>query len=68
MVVLDQQGHPLKGIANNELVGTAGFFRWDGDRDDGSRARMGFYVVQFEVFDPTGAVRRYLRRTVVASR
>jgi hypothetical protein len=65
--VFDQQGHRLKRVADNELLGPSGFFRWDGDRDDGARARRGYYVVQFEVFNATGEVRTYLRRMVIAS-
>jgi hypothetical protein len=67
VAVFDQQGHKLKSIANNELLGASGFFRWDGDRDDGVKARLGYYVVQFEVFDASGTFRRYLRRMVLAS-
>jgi hypothetical protein len=35
--VLDAQGHPVKHLANNEILGTQGTFRWDGDRDDGGK-------------------------------
>ncbi|MDL5048582.1 lamin tail domain-containing protein [Oscillatoria amoena NRMC-F 0135] len=35
--ILDQQGREVKRIANNETLATDGFYRWDGDRDDGTR-------------------------------
>ena len=66
--IFDQQGHLIKTLANNEVLGTEGFFRWDGDRDDGSRTRMGYYVVRFEVFNTFGLVKTFLKRVVVASR
>ena len=66
--VYDQQGHHLRTLANNEVLGPEGFFRWDGDRDDGSKARMGYYLVWFEVFDATGIVNTYLKRVVVTSK
>ncbi len=64
--IVDQHGRLIKAIANNETLGFEGFFRWDGDRDDGSKARIGFYLVWFEVFDLTGTVKTFRERVVVA--
>jgi methionine-rich copper-binding protein CopC len=66
--VLDQQGHLIKTLANNEVLGTEGFFRWDGDRDDGGRARAGYYVAWLEVFDASGRVTTFRKRVVVSFR
>jgi hypothetical protein len=66
--ILDQQGHLIKTLANNEVLGTEGFFRWDGDRDDGGRARAGYYVAWLEVFDANGQVNTFRKRVVVFSR
>ncbi|HMG90612.1 MAG TPA: hypothetical protein VK589_11150, partial [Chryseolinea sp.] len=66
--VLDAQGHPVKQLANNEILGTQGAFRWDGDRDDGGRVRVGYYLVVFEVFDDSGEVKTFLNRVAVATR
>jgi hypothetical protein len=63
--VLDQQGRPIREIAGNELLGTEGFFRWDGDLDDGSLARTGYYMVWFEIFDDRGMVITYRKRVAV---
>lgn len=65
--VYDQQGHSLKTLARNEVLGPEGFFRWDGDRDDGSKVRMGYYVVWFEVFDASGELNTYRKRVIVSS-
>ncbi len=64
--IVDQQGHLVKAIANNETLGYEGFFRWDGDRDDGGKVRLGYYLVWFEVFDLNGNVRTFRERVVVA--
>ncbi len=64
--IFDGQGRQIKVLANNELLGTAGFYRWDGDRDDGSKARIGYYFVWFEVFDLSGNLKTYRNRIVVA--
>jgi hypothetical protein len=66
--IFDQQGREIKRIANNETLATDGFFRWDGDRNDGAPARAGYYVVWFEVFDTSGDVETYRKRVVVAAR
>ncbi len=64
--ILDSQGAQVKNIANNELLGTEGSFQWDGDRDDGRKASLGYYVVWMETFDPEGGVANFRRRVVVA--
>jgi hypothetical protein len=66
--ILDHAGHQLKTIASNETVGPQGFFRWDGDHENGSRARTGYYVVWFEIFNSEGAVKTFRRRVIVANR
>jgi len=63
--IVDHQGRLIKEIANNETLAFEGFYRWDGDRDDGSRARMGYYFVWFEVFDLGGMVTTYRKRVVI---
>jgi hypothetical protein len=66
--IFDQQGREIKQIANNETLATEGFYRWDGDRNDGIKARPGYYVVWFEVYDSSGAVEIFRKRVVVAAR
>lgn len=66
VLILDQAGRTVKTIANNVLLGTEGFFRWDGDSDEGRLVYPGYYVVAFEIFDATGASRRYLKRVAIA--
>jgi len=63
--ILDQQGRSVRDIAENELLGTEGFFRWDGDLDNGVSARTGYYMVWFEIFDERGTVTTYRRRVVI---
>jgi len=63
--IVDHQGRLIKEIASNETLGYDGFFRWDGDRDDGSKARMGYYFVWFDVFDLNGTMKTFRKRVVV---
>ena len=66
--ILDQQGRLVKTVANNETLTFEGFFRWDGDQEDGTKSRVGYYVVWFEVFDNTGNIQTFRKRVVVAAR
>ncbi len=66
--IFDSQGHLIKQVANNEVLGTEGFFRWDGDRDDGNKARIGYYMVQFEVFNSNGDVKVFRKAVVIAAK
>jgi hypothetical protein len=66
--IYDTQGREIKQLANNELLGTEGFFRWDGDQDNGTKARVGYYVVAFEVFNDKGVVKTFRKRVVVATK
>jgi hypothetical protein len=63
--ILDTQGRLIKTLANNETLAHEGFFRWDGDRDDGTRSRVGYYVVWFEIFDANGSTTVFRKRAVI---
>jgi hypothetical protein len=65
--IFDDRGRIVKTLANNLLLGTDGTFRWDGDTDDGSKARIGYYVVIVEIYDATGAVGRYRETVAIAA-
>lgn len=63
--ILNQQGTVIKQICNNELLGSEGFIRWDGDQQDGVKARVGYYVVWFETFGQDGSVFTFHKRVVI---
>jgi hypothetical protein len=65
--IFDAQGRSVKELANNDILGTRGFYRWEGDRDDGTKANLGSYMIWFEIFDEQGTVKRYQRRIAIAS-
>jgi hypothetical protein len=66
--IYDAQGRVIKLLADNEVLGTEGFYRWDGDQDDGTKARVGYYVVAFDVFNDSGSVKTFRKRVVVATK
>lgn len=66
--ILDFQGREIKQLASNTILGTEGFFRWDGDTDNGTKAQTGYYVVWVEVYNDKGHLDVFRKRVVVASR
>ena len=66
--ILDFQGREIRQLANNTTLATSGFFRWDGDTEDGTKARVGYYVVWVEVFSASGKVETFRKRVVVAAK
>lgn len=65
--IIDASGRQVKQIANNEILASKGTFTWDGDCDDGTKARMGYYLLWFQVFDITGFVKTFRKRIIVTS-
>lgn len=68
IAVLNHQGSVVRQIAENEWLGTEGFFRWDGDRSDGERVPAGYYIVWVEWFDGSGNQGTDRKRVIVLGR
>jgi len=54
--IYDVKGNMVKEITRNSLVSTSGFFRWDGTNERGAKARVGYYMILFEIISPQGKV------------
>ncbi len=52
--IFDSDGVPVKRLVRQQLIGSQGALRWDGDTDDGNRARPGIYILYVELFSPSG--------------
>ena len=65
--ILDIHGREIKQIVSNAILGTEGFFRWDGDTNEGTKARTGYYIVWVELFNANGSVHTFRKRVIVAS-
>jgi hypothetical protein len=68
MTVFDSDGIPVKRLVRQELIGTEGILRWDGDLDGGGSARPGIYVLFLELFAPDGTTERLKKTVAVAAR
>lgn len=52
--VYDAIGRHVRTLANNQLIGTDGYFTWDGITNEGSKARIGIHIIWFELVHPSG--------------
>ncbi len=52
--VWSSDGILVKELQRNTLVGSEGFFSWDGTDQSGNRLNSGIYIVVAEIFNPAG--------------
>lgn len=65
MIVYDANGRQTKVLMENELLGTEGIVTWDGTNTEGFKARMGIYIIFFEVFNTAGDIKQFKTTTVL---
>jgi hypothetical protein len=56
--IYDSSGHSTKSLSINELLGTEGVLRWQGERSDGTKASVGIYIMVIDVIFPDGSTTR----------
>jgi hypothetical protein len=66
IVIYDASGRLIRNLVKNELLGTSGTFSWDGITNENEKARIGIYVIYFEVFDLKGNTKHYKKSAVLA--
>lgn len=66
--IYDSYGREIKELARNQLLEVDGVIRWDGLTDDGDKARVGYYIVHFEIFQTNGEVEEFKKTVAVAGR
>ena len=54
--IFDLQGREISYFIQNELLSNKGTFSWEGTSDGQEKARLGIYVLWFELFDLNGQV------------
>jgi hypothetical protein len=65
IIIFDRYGREIIRLAQNELLATEGFYKWEGNNTNNEKVRSGVYVVYFECFDLKGNVRKYKETVVV---
>ena len=66
--IYNSNGYPIRKLVNNMYLGTAGSVRWDGIKDDNTKASIGIYVIYIQVFDLDGNIKHFKKTAVLASK
>jgi hypothetical protein len=66
--IYDATGNLIQKIAQNELLGTKGAFKWEGLDANGQPVRIGLYVLWIEYFNIAGEVIREKETIIVAGK
>ena len=66
-LILTPNGEKVFQIAQNQLLGSAGFLTWDGKTQKGKNVNAGVYVLYFELFNPTTGNRKKEKLPIVVS-
>lgn len=68
ITIYDTRGRVVRRLAENILLATEGTISWDGEQEDGQKARIGAYLIHFEVFNSEGKTADHKVSTVVGGR
>ncbi|MEX2588767.1 MAG: lamin tail domain-containing protein, partial [Chitinophagales bacterium] len=66
--IFDGEGRPVRRLTNNKLLEAKGYLTWDGTTDDQTKARIGTYILMFEVFEPNGNTSKFKKSCVLGGR
>lgn len=68
ITIFDARGREIRRLVRNELLGTTGFFRWDGTTVQGMKVPVGYYVISIQLFGLDGQTRAFKEKVVVGAR
>ena len=64
--IFDANGRLVKRLIQNQTLASNGTFKWEGDTDNGTKARIGIYILWIEIFKADGEVQQIKKTLVVA--
>ena len=65
ITIYDHYGREIIKLAQNELLSTEGFYKWEGNNTKNEKVRGGLYIVYFELFNLEGKLKKYKESIVV---
>lgn len=68
ITVFDAQGREIRKLVRNELLAADGFFLWNGLKEDGSKAAIGYYLFYIELFNLNGQKQEFKEKVLVGGR
>ncbi|HNL84794.1 MAG TPA: lamin tail domain-containing protein [Chitinophagales bacterium] len=63
----DINGTPVRTLINSQSLPKEGYFIWDGTTNNGEKAKVGIYLMVFEIKDMNGNTKRTKKKCVVAT-
>jgi len=67
LVIYDDKGRMIKTLFRNHLLGGTGIVKWEGTKEDGTKASIGPYIIMFDVFDVDSSKTQTVRKVVTLS-
>jgi len=56
VVIYDDKGRKEFVLVENQILGSQGFFKWDGNIGNNTLAPVGMYIIHYKFFHPEGDV------------
>lgn len=64
LVIYDDKGRIIKTLLKSHLLGGSGTVKWEGTREDGTKATVGPYIIMFDVFNLDSSKTQTVRKVV----
>ena len=68
VTIYDSKGRLVTHLVKNELLGKQGTISWDGTNQNSAKARIGIYIIYFEIFDIEGKIKQYKKVCILAGK
>ena len=68
VTIYDANGRLIKILVKNELIGTIGTYSWNGINENNEKAKIGIYIVYFEVLELNGNIKHYKKTCVLGAK
>jgi len=59
ITIYDVQGKTIRSLISQQSIPEFGTFIWDGTDAHGSKARVGYYIIKFEMIQATGTIQNH---------
>lgn len=68
ITIYDARGRVVKKLVRNQVLGTNGFFSWDGTNDSRQMAPLGIYLIFIDLFHADGTRKQLKKPCVLAGK
>ncbi len=68
IAIYDVRGRKIRRLVDNQTLAVSGSLTWDGIREDGEKAKVGYYIILIDLFDLNGNTRTIQKKVVVGAK